>query len=171
MKDLYARRLRQAGAVLILVGIIDVLWMLYCVIVRHVSYSSSINLFAIVAGIFIYRGSARAARGFVCLVSIGVPFLASMWFVRYFICSGSVADTMAGQSFLDVAVTTALLSGVCCACALAYLGLRVRSSLSHEPSVSSSPFRASTMRLIFGGALLGFVLMWWIEPVNFCVAK
>lgn len=52
--------LKRAGAVLIAVGLIDIAVMVYC-IVNGVSYSSSFNIFAVIAGVFLVRGSLRTA--------------------------------------------------------------------------------------------------------------
>ena len=52
--------LKRAGAVLLVVGLIDVAVMIYCII-NSVSYSSSFNIFAVAAGIFLLRGNLRAA--------------------------------------------------------------------------------------------------------------
>jgi hypothetical protein len=52
--------LKRVGAVLLAVGLIDIAVMIYC-IANGVSYSSSFNIFAVVAGIFLLRGSLRAA--------------------------------------------------------------------------------------------------------------
>jgi len=56
----YLPILRRVGVVLIVVGVIDVGWMIYC-IVHRIGYSSSFNIFSIVAGIFLLRGSLRGA--------------------------------------------------------------------------------------------------------------
>ena len=53
--------MRRVGAVLLTAGIIDVLVMVYC-IAKKINYSSSFNIFAIIAGIFLLRGSLRAVR-------------------------------------------------------------------------------------------------------------
>jgi len=52
--------LKRVGVVLIVVGLIDIAVMVYSV-ASGVSYSSSFNIFAVVAGIFLLRGSLRAA--------------------------------------------------------------------------------------------------------------
>lgn len=52
--------LKRVGAVLLVVGLIDIAVMIYCV-ANRISYSSSFNIFAVVAGIFLLRGSLRAA--------------------------------------------------------------------------------------------------------------
>jgi hypothetical protein len=52
--------LRRVGAVLLAVGVIDIGVMIYC-IVNGIAYSSSFNIFAVVLGILLMRGSLRAA--------------------------------------------------------------------------------------------------------------
>lgn len=52
--------LKRVGAALLVVGLIDIAVMIYC-FVNRISYSSSFNIFAVVAGIFLLRGSLRAA--------------------------------------------------------------------------------------------------------------
>src|SRR5258705_5682168 len=56
----YLPILKRVGLVLIIVGVIDVGWMIYC-IVHRIGYASSFNIFAIIAGIFLIRGSLRGA--------------------------------------------------------------------------------------------------------------
>jgi hypothetical protein len=56
-----AEMLRKVGWALIAVGLLDIGVMVYCV-VNNMSYSSSFNIFAVVAGIFLLRQSMRAAR-------------------------------------------------------------------------------------------------------------
>ncbi|MBV8249935.1 MAG: hypothetical protein JO200_15990 [Comamonas sp.] len=65
--------LKRTGTVLLGVGLLDIALMVYC-IVKSVSYSSSFNIFAVVAGIFLLRGSLRAAaivRGFAMFALAG----------------------------------------------------------------------------------------------------
>ncbi len=57
---LYLPILKRTGAVLLAVGLIDIAVMIYC-IAKGISYSSSFNIFAVIAGIFLLRGSLRAA--------------------------------------------------------------------------------------------------------------
>jgi hypothetical protein len=54
--------LKRVGAVLVAVGVIDIAYMIYC-IVNRMSYSSSLNLFAIIAGILLMRGGLKTAMG------------------------------------------------------------------------------------------------------------
>jgi hypothetical protein len=52
--------LRKTGGVLLAVGLIDIAVMIYC-IANQISYSSSFNIFAVVAGVFLLLGNLRAA--------------------------------------------------------------------------------------------------------------
>jgi hypothetical protein len=76
--------LKRVGIVLLVVGLIDIAVMIYC-IAKEISYSSSFNLFAVIAGIFLMRGSLGAAAvvrwfgvfmlaGFLALLVV-LPFL------------------------------------------------------------------------------------------------
>jgi hypothetical protein len=56
----YRKILNRVGAALVLIGLVDFGWMIYCII-HKISYSSSLNLFAIAAGILLMRGSLRTA--------------------------------------------------------------------------------------------------------------
>jgi hypothetical protein len=58
--ETYRAVLGRVGWVLVIVGLIDVGVMVYCIVNRR-SYSSSFNLFAIIAGIFLLRGGLRTA--------------------------------------------------------------------------------------------------------------
>jgi hypothetical protein len=76
--------LKKAGLVLVVVGILDIGLMIYA-IASQVSYSSSLNVFAVVAGVFLLRGNLRAASAvrwlalffLAALISVSVasPFL------------------------------------------------------------------------------------------------
>ncbi|MDH5613314.1 MAG: hypothetical protein OEY66_12760 [Gammaproteobacteria bacterium] len=53
--------LKKVGIALLIVGVIDIGVMIYC-ITNKISYSSSFNIFAVIAGIFLMKGSIRTAR-------------------------------------------------------------------------------------------------------------
>jgi hypothetical protein len=59
--DDYRSILKRVGLVLIVFGILDIGLMVWC-IYNQTRYSSSFNIFAVVAGVFLRRGSLRAAR-------------------------------------------------------------------------------------------------------------
>lgn len=52
--------LKRTGTVLIVVGLLDVALMVYCILNR-IEYASSFNVFAVIAGILLMRGSLRTA--------------------------------------------------------------------------------------------------------------
>ncbi|EKF73446.1 hypothetical protein A11A3_13875 [Alcanivorax hongdengensis A-11-3] len=52
---------KKAGIILVVIGILDIGFMAYC-ISNNMSYSSSFNIFSIIAGIFLIRGGVKTAR-------------------------------------------------------------------------------------------------------------
>lgn len=81
METQYTPILKRAGGVLLVVGLIDIAVMIYC-IVNGISYSSSFNIFAVIAGIFLLRGSLRAAsvvRWFAVLMLAAFVALLIAW--------------------------------------------------------------------------------------------
>jgi hypothetical protein len=87
--------LRKVGTVLIAVGLADIGVMVYC-IANGQSYSSSFNIFAVIGGIFLCRGSLAAVRlitwfaafmlaGFCGAVLLVFPFLkpAELWGLEF----------------------------------------------------------------------------------------
>lgn len=71
---------RKAGIVLLIIGIIDIGVMIYC-IANKISYSSSFNIFAVIAGILLMKGGVKTARvvrwfsAFFVIAFIGMIFL------------------------------------------------------------------------------------------------
>lgn len=58
--------LKKAGLALVIVGVLDI-GLMICSILSRVSYSSSLNIFAVIAGVFLIRGNLRAASLVRCL--------------------------------------------------------------------------------------------------------
>lgn len=56
----YRQILQRVGVLLLIVGILDIGWMVYT-IAHGRSYSSSLNIFAVVAGILLMRGGLKTA--------------------------------------------------------------------------------------------------------------
>ncbi len=105
--------LRRVGWTLVVIGLLDIGFMIYC-IVNGLSYSSSLNIFAVVAGIFLLRGSLSAAR-LVCWFSafmlsgfvLGILFvLPWMWPLDYW--QFTLRQAPVG-SFLAIVLITAML--------------------------------------------------------------
>lgn len=57
----YRAILRRVGFVLLAVGIADIAFMVYCIF-NNQNYSSSLNIFAVVAAVFLIRGGLKTAR-------------------------------------------------------------------------------------------------------------
>ena len=57
----YRPSLRVVGITLIVIGVLDIGWMIYSV-AHQQSYSSSFNVFAVIAGILLVRGGLRTAN-------------------------------------------------------------------------------------------------------------
>lgn len=80
-RNVYIPILKRTGSVLLAVGLLDIAVMAYC-IANRISYSSSFNVFAVVAGIFLLRGSLRAAsivRWFAAFLLAGFLALLVAW--------------------------------------------------------------------------------------------
>lgn len=77
--------LRRVGWLLVVVGTLDIGVMIYC-IANQIAYSSSLNVFAVVAGVFLLRGSLEAVRyvtWFSAFMFSGL-LLASLFFFPWF---------------------------------------------------------------------------------------
>ncbi len=115
-------------------GIVDVAWMIYTVSSGQ-SYSSSFNIFAIIAGVLLRRGSLRTAR-FVALFAalffaafLGLPLLPPL-----------VVPADLIQTYLRITPTSSLAGwAVFTAVALGVLGWVLR-------SLTSAPVRAAMRR-------------------------
>jgi len=53
--------LKRTGIILIIIGVLDIVYMIWCMMNGR-SYSSSFNIFAVIGGVFLVRGSLKAAR-------------------------------------------------------------------------------------------------------------
>jgi hypothetical protein len=71
---------RKVGIVLLIIGILDIGVMTYC-IANKISYSSSFNIFAVIAGILLMKGGVKTARvvrwfsAFFVIAFVGMIFL------------------------------------------------------------------------------------------------
>jgi len=82
--DEYRNKLKRVGAVLIIVGLLDIVALIYC-ISNCITYSSSLNIFAVIAGIFLYRESLKAARVIALICAILFAAFGTMIFVSPFV--------------------------------------------------------------------------------------
>lgn len=109
--QLHISILKRAGGILLTVGLIDIAVMIYCII-SGISYSSSFNIFAVIAGIFLLRGSLRAASlvrwlavfmlsAFITLL-IAFPFMqpVELTLAQFRLKPGASTATMALMTFV-----------------------------------------------------------------------
>lgn len=61
MEETTSNPFKKAGLVLLIIGVIDIGVMVYC-ITNGMSYSSSFNIFAVIAGALLLRGGVKTAR-------------------------------------------------------------------------------------------------------------
>ncbi len=61
MEETSSNPFKKAGLVLLIIGVIDIGVMAYC-ITNGMNYSSSFNIFAVIAGAFLLRGGVKTAR-------------------------------------------------------------------------------------------------------------
>lgn len=91
----YRAVLKKVGLALVLIGLADIGLMVYCIYAGQL-YSSSLNIFAVIAGIFLLRGHLGAARlvtwfsafllaGIVGIVLLVLPFAqpAGLWAAEF----------------------------------------------------------------------------------------
>ncbi len=57
----YSTILKRVGLVLIIIGVIDIAYMVWC-LANLIPYSSFLNILALIAGIFLFRGNLKAAK-------------------------------------------------------------------------------------------------------------
>jgi len=81
----YKKTLKKVGVGLIFIGLLDIVYMVYCIIHR-INYSSSFNVFAVIAGIFLYKGGLKTASHVLWFSSfflggLGVGFLVSPFII------------------------------------------------------------------------------------------
>ena len=83
-ENMHANILRRCGYVLIVVGALDIGYMVWC-IANEVSYSSSFNIFAVVGGILLVRGGLKTARWVATFSTFMLAACAAALFVMPFL--------------------------------------------------------------------------------------
>jgi hypothetical protein len=126
----YRLILKRAGLVLVAVGLIDIGWMVYC-IVNGIAYSSSLNLFAVIAGVLLIRGGLKTAgivrwlallaASTLVTVAVALPFLQP------------IGLSLAEIRFHTVSVVTSIVAMAALAAALSW----VARELGREPVQSA----------------------------------
>lgn len=148
----HAQVLRRAGMVLVAVGAIDIAVMVYC-IANGISYSSSLNIFAVVAGVFLIRGS---------LVAAGLV----RWFAVFFLAA--MCALLVAWPFMqpiDLTLTQARLSpistgvSVLLLLAVAVLCLWLQRQLGSPPVIVATRASGKKVRSMRAAAAAGLGLV------------
>ncbi len=161
----YRAILKRVGIVLIAVGILDIAYMVYC-ISKGQNYSSSLNIPAVVAGVFLFQGSLRAVPLITEGTAIMIVFLVSNLFLLlpFF----TPAELLATEFRLDpVGLSMPLLVRFTTVALLCW----VYTQLCAAPVVSASlksghSAYASKLTFIFGGAALLVGIFYFIFSLN-----
>jgi hypothetical protein len=117
-QPLYRVILKRAGFVLVVVGLTDVGWMIYC-IVNGISYSSSLNIFAIIAGILLIRGGLKTAGIVRWLALLAVSALVTVAVALPFL--QPIGLSLAEIRFHTVSVVTSIVAMAALAAALSWV--------------------------------------------------
>lgn len=158
--DDYRAILKRVGYVLIVAGLLDVAVMVYC-IVNHISYSSSFNIFAVVAGIFLIRGSLGAVYWVTFISALMLPgvFIGAVVFpfVR------PIAFWMAEFRVNPVGTMLLVVAGMVVAALLVWVYAQLRrkpvlqARMAEEKS-ASPPWLAFVLGTVMAVVVSGFVL-------------
>jgi len=103
--------LKRAGLALIIFGVVDICFMIYCIL-KGIGYASSFNIFAVIAGIYIYRGNVKTilfARFFLKLF-IGAIIVVSL-LLLFIIPIGLITAYMqiyTAQAVLSISASVAI---------------------------------------------------------------
>ena len=112
---MHTKILQRCGIVLITVGALDIGYMIWC-IANQISYSSSLNIFALIGGILLFRGGLKTARwvaqlstfmlvacgGVLLLMPFMYPF--GYWIAVFKHDSGFCVSAVIGVAFIALLV-------------------------------------------------------------------
>lgn len=155
----YLPILKRVGLVLIVVGLIDVGWMIYC-IVHRMNYKSSLNIFAIIAGVFLMRGSLRTAKAislYGALMLTGLIGIALLWPV--FVPLGLAVTALRIYPMLALAYLTYVIGFL-------VLLLWVVHQLRSEPVLAASIRSGIKVRSLIGPVFAGLALVVFVVLVS-----
>jgi len=158
--DDYRRSLRTVGAALIILGLLDVGVMIYCIATRT-SYSSSFNLFAVIAGVYLRRGNLRAARWVAFFSAFYLSGFASIPVILALLMPASLILTVVRLHPVLAVVWLVVVAGLLALLAWVYQRLTsadVLTGMDSESIEYRSFRRRPSMGFVIGGAL-GAVLL------------
>ena len=150
MED-YRKIMARVGWMLVAIGLIDIGVMVYC-IVNRISYSSSFNIFAVIAGIFLIRGSLASARVVAWFLAFSIVGIGLMLLIMSLIEPFSLRATQVKLAPLSF-VTTVIFS-------IIFFGLLTWSYLQlRSPAILEVRKKAglTTTRPLFAFALGGLL--------------
>ncbi|GAB4174266.1 MAG: hypothetical protein Fur006_04060 [Coleofasciculaceae cyanobacterium] len=161
----YRAILKRVGIVLIAVGILDIAYMVYC-ISQGQNYSSSLNIPAVVAGVFLFRGSLRA----VPLITEGTAILIVLLVSNLFLLLPffTPAELLATQFRLDpVGLSMPLLVRFTTVALLCWVYTQLRATPVVAASLKSvRSAYAPKLAFILGGAALLAGIVYFIFSLS-----
>lgn len=114
-KNMHTKILRRCGLVLIVVGALDLGYMIWC-ITKQVPYSSSLNIFALAGGILLVRGSLKTARWVATIAAfmlaacgVGLLVMPFMYPLGYWLAVIKHSAGMVGGLFVAAALWVLLV--------------------------------------------------------------
>ena len=152
---MYQEKLKRCGIVLIIVGILDISFMAWCNS-HSQSYNPTFNIFSIIAGFFLIRGSLKAAKwtayfgSFFLVMSIG-GFLATC-------LAFPAAYTIASWKFQAHSMIYNMIMGIICYPLLYWICKELLSSDVVEAQKSAQIKPAYIKRPIIIGVIASLVL-------------
>jgi hypothetical protein len=160
----HLRILTRVGWLLIVVGVLDIGFMIYC-IANQMSYSSSLNIFAVIAGILLLKGSLGAARivtwfsafmfsGFLVGSLVVFPWLQPM---EYWLLTFRADPLGALASIVLIPAVLSVLFWVYRELSSPQV-LEARAVAGHKPGVPRSAFAAGTALAVLMAVLLQLTL-------------
>jgi hypothetical protein len=152
----YRASLRVVGIVLIIVGFLDIGLMIYC-IVNDMGYSSSFNIFAVIAGILLFRGGLRTANNVAFFSAFILSGAIGMLFTLLLILPFDFV--LANLKIYPASIGGSLLLAVCLLVLLIWIYHRLTAPLIRAAIVEKHPRYASFWRRPSTGFLFGTILV------------
>ena len=145
---------------LIGVGLIDILWMIYC-ITHEMSYSSSFNIFAVVAGIFLLRNNLNAARIISVFAAFFIAGCVGCLIILPFVFSFGLLLAYARDS--PITIVCSLLLGILLVALLVWIYRQLTSEVvlnaMDESRIDHTSFWRKPTRGFWLGGCLGVVML------------
>ena len=95
---------KKTGIILIIVGVLDIFYMMYAIINMY-SYSSSLNIFAVIAGIFLLKENIRLARYIRWLCMLELSAIGAMAIFLPFIMPVDLLIVQLKLHFFDIMIS------------------------------------------------------------------